>query len=296
MERAKAKSFSERMGFTKPPTIQLNNISTPLRNSLWNVVLTCLQSLFTTEEKLARLCSKLAIRFFKIPSDDVLESVTTSNYMEVFIEGEKVKDWIKKRFYSLTWYEAYDFIEFFVQICIEEDSSTSEYLQDTFNDILGRECSGYRFVNNQLCPITNEQEIQAIEEAIGKVEQFGKGANEHLSQAVALFSKKPDPDYRNSVKESISAVESLVKQISGKDGDFAPALEELSKKIPLHGAMKEGFKKLYGYTSDEDGIRHAILENPNVGLDEAKFMLVACSAFVNFLLSKAQKAGLLKEG
>lgn len=239
VERAKAKRFSERMGITKSPTIQLNNISAPLRNSLWNVALKCLQVLFTTEEKLEGLCSKLAIRFFKIPFDDVLESVTTSNYMSgAFIEDEKVKDWIKKRFYSLTWYEAYDFIEFFVQICIEEDSSTSEYLQDPFNDILERECSGYRFVNNQLCPITNEQEIQAIEEAIGKAEQFGKGANEHLSQAVALFSKKPDPDYRNSIKESISAVESLVKQISGKDGDFAPVLEELSKKIPLHGAMR----------------------------------------------------------
>lgn len=44
----------------------------------------------------------------------------------------------------------------------------------------------------------------------------------------------------------------------------------------------------------EDGIRHAILEEPNVGFHEAKFMLVACSAFVNFLISKAEAASLLR--
>ncbi len=40
--------------------------------------------------------------------------------------------------------------------------------------------------------------------------------------------------------------------------------------------------KLYGYSSDEDGIRHAILEEKEIGFDEAKFMLVACSGFVNY--------------
>lgn len=51
--------------------------------------------------------------------------------------------------------------------------------------------------------------------------------------------------------------------------------------------------KLYGYASDEDGIRHPILDSTNVGFAEAKFMLVSCSAFVNFILEKVQEAKLL---
>jgi hypothetical protein len=58
--------------------------------------------------------------------------------------------------------------------------------------------------------------------------------------------------------------------------------------------MRQGFLSLYGYTSDEDGIRHAILDESTVGFDEAKFMLVSCSAFVYFLIGKAEAAGLLK--
>ncbi|HHT9131009.1 MAG TPA: AbiJ-NTD4 domain-containing protein [Candidatus Tripitaka californicus] len=278
------KKFSERIGITRHPILQLNEITPELRNCLWNLVFDYLRSIapsLGSPYLRTNFMENLAQLFFKVPVDDIPRGET---------------DWLKEKFFNLSWYEVYEFFEFLI---IRDQIKNLGYFKariPLINQILEEENSGYRLANGKFVPITNEQEIQAIEEAIGKAEQFGKGANEHLSQAVALFSKKPDPDYRNSIKESISAVESLVKQISGKDGDFAPALEELSKKIPLHGAMKEGFKKLYGYTSDEDGIRHAILEDPNVGFDEAKFMLVTCSAFVNFLFSKAQKSGLLKKG
>ena len=48
-----------------------------------------------------------------------------------------------------------------------------------------------------------------------------------------------------------------------------------------------GVDKLYGYTSDEDGVRHGIFDAPEIGFNEAKFMLVACSALINFLISKS---------
>ena len=61
----------------------------------------------------------------------------------------------------------------------------------------------------------------------------------------------------------------------------------------MHPALKAGFSKLYGYTSDESGVRHPILKDANVGFAEAKYMLVTCSAFVNFLVDKGREAGLL---
>ena len=66
----------------------------------------------------------------------------------------------------------------------------------------------------------------------------------------------------------------------------------LKEKTGLHKALRAGFIKLYGYTCDEEGIRHCIMDEPNVGLAEAKYMLVACSAFVHFLIMKADEAGI----
>ena len=50
----------------------------------------------------------------------------------------------------------------------------------------------------------------------------------------------------------------------------------------MHQALEGAFSKLYRYTSDESGIRHALMEGGReVTFDEAKFMLVTCSAFIN---------------
>lgn len=48
--------------------------------------------------------------------------------------------------------------------------------------------------------------------------------------------------------------------------------------------MKGAFEKLYGYTSDANGIRHANgLGEGDSTFEEAKYMLICCSAFVNYL-------------
>jgi hypothetical protein len=36
------------------------------------------------------------------------------------------------------------------------------------------------------------------------------------------------------------------------------------------------------------------MDEPNVGEEDARFMIVACSAAVNWIIAKAEKAGLLR--
>ena len=52
--------------------------------------------------------------------------------------------------------------------------------------------------------------------------------------------------------------------------------------------LQISFEKLYAYTNDKrTGIRHALIENTEVpSFEEAKFMIVACSAFVNYIEGK----------
>jgi len=55
----------------------------------------------------------------------------------------------------------------------------------------------------------------------------------------------------------------------------------------LHPALREALEKLYGYAGDDDGIRHALSDKSDLDSHDAKFMLVACSAFVNYLRGRA---------
>jgi hypothetical protein len=71
------------------------------------------------------------------------------------------------------------------------------------------------------------------------------------------------------------------------------ALKQLEKRgLSIHPCLKTAFSKLYGYTTDQGGIRHAEgMFESNVTFEEAKFMLVSCSAFINYLIAEYGKRG-----
>jgi hypothetical protein len=275
-------NFSQRVGAV--PThefLLLAEMSVDLENSLWNKIVGFFSRGAHYEWDTA--AKRLAEYFYKLPVDEV------PSYDKL-----KCQQWLKKRFFEAAWYEKYDLLEFMVKhagLLPLAPGLSKDALRKTFNNVLESERSGYRFVGEELAPISNTVEVASVEQALAATRSLGlSGAEVHLNSSLKLLSLKPAPDYRNSVKESISAVESMVKLLSGNgSGGLSGALEELQKKIEIHGALKAAFVKLYGYTSDSDGIRHAILDSPSVGFDEAKYMLVACSAFVYYLASKELK-------
>ena len=68
-------------------------------------------------------------------------------------------------------------------------------------------------------------------------------------------------------------------------------MKGFGSQVVLHPALSSAFDKLYGYTSDEQGIRHALLDSSNLQQEDAVFMLVSCSAFVSYLIAKSARAG-----
>ena len=57
--------------------------------------------------------------------------------------------------------------------------------------------------------------------------------------------------------------------------------------------MRVAFEKLYGHTNTSEGIRHALTDIPDVQWEDAMFILVSCSAIVNYLTAKADKADII---
>jgi len=288
--------FSERIGAVESiKNIQIDSVNDELRNSLWNLFLDLYED---SDKNYWRKVAKYIAKYFrKIPAD------------ELPYRDYECRNWLKKYYNSLSWYQIYDILEFIVRNHVSMTRERHGYgkgytdhkvdknkLIDWCNFILERELSGYRHISGVLSPISDKLEVAEIEGAINMAEKEGfYGAREHIRTAIDLLGKKPQPDFRNAIKEAISAVESVSKQIGGSNSKgLEAALSELCKHTEIHGALRSGFSKLYGYSSDEDGIRHAILDQPNVGFAEAKYMIVSCSAFVNFLLTKADSAGILK--
>jgi len=274
--------FSDRIGVTKiPEVLQLEGMSGALRNSLWNHLL---GTIFKGRpENYKHVAPSICRNFFKLPLDALPN-----------MHGHK--QWLRQFFFSkLKWFELYNLLEFIaVNVYLMRSLNPNDFMEGV-NRILEEELSGYRFIDGVLAPISNPEEIASITSMLqtAKEKQLF-GAQKHIETALCLIAKKPDPDYRNSIKESISAIESVAKKLTGETGGgLDKALSKLDSAVHFHGAFKAGLLSLYGYTSDQGGIRHAILEESSVGFDEAKFMLISCSALVNFIIAKANKHGLL---
>ena len=193
----------------------------------------------------------------------------------------------KAWFSNALWREVFDLIQFAYQ---NDNTIRRNIFKIHCNKVLEREVSGYRFIGDLIAPITNELEIKAIEEVIDSNPVLG--VREHFRIARSRFADREDPDYRNSIKESISAVEAICKVIAGNEkATLSQALKVVKRKIGLNDDLKEGFKWIYKYTNKTDGIRHALMDEPNLPSENARYFLVSCSAFANYLTEKAQKAG-----
>lgn len=160
-------------------------------------------------------------------------------------------------------------------------------LYEEANEVFEKEYIGYRFIDEKITPISDKYEMAAVNEALQNIYQ---PVRVHISKANSLLADRENPDYENSIKESISAVEAICEIITllhGKEATLGNMLKHLEDKgVYIHPALKSAFNILYGYTSEASGIRHAKnLGGEDSTFAEAKYMLVACSAFVNYLIA-----------
>ena len=158
---------------------------------------------------------------------------------------------------------------------------------DSINMSFERLKYGYRIINNLVTPITSKEEVSSIEEALYSAKDNIK---EHLNSALKHLADKENPDYRNSIKESISAVGALCREMTAEN-DLGKALFVLEKKQgKLHPQLKAAFDNLYSYVNEkQSGIRHELMDESGTYIPsyhEAKYMLVTCSAFINYLNGK----------
>ena len=292
------KPFSERHGHTQPQPMQREGVNQGLLNVLWNVL--C-RTVYISPAKVEWLLSSgenrylLWCGFMKKREDDFVFDIYHDNAPRY---GDARKDKFAKlirdeyfEFSKDNWFRVFDFLEFLINkgkfLRIQKHGTEDWLLCDRnrfvaeLNYELELENSAYRIVGGLFTEITSEQEMAEIETAL---QIPFDSAKSHLEQALVLFSNRQDPDYKNSISESINALESIAKEIIGKE----KSLNALTQELKLHPNLTNALNEFYDWTS-KDGIRHGKSGKPlSVNQGTARFMLVICSAFVNYIIARNQ--------
>lgn len=284
------KWFSERYGYTKPSDVIIREqITREIQNAMCSAF-----------DVLPELFSHAGA----IDGED--DYIDVERFIWTQVLNERESNFSSGRTYHLAsspfieapskqWYEKLDLIEKVIDYLLKcSKKYDKRYYWNVVNAFTERLNSdferlhfAYRIVDNKIVEISSKAEIESIEKALT---DSPSNIREHLNKALQHYAKRPEGDYRNSIKESISAVEAWCREKTGET-TLGPALSKLEKKgITLHPMLKQAFDKLYFYTNDkETGIRHALMDEtgtymPNA--EEAMFMLVSCSAFINYLVKK----------
>lgn len=270
--------FSERYGYTKPSDVIIRERITP---EIQNVILTCYDILKE------RLNNVDCLFIYRNLDEYIWTNFLNMRKSEWTIHTDIISKYIKNE--RNEWFKKLDLIE----ICIKylyfksEKDSRISISADIFVGELNRNFRrlnfAYRIVNKGIVEITSEEEIKEIETALSTSKDNIKI---HLNNALELYSKRPVADYRNSIKESISAVEAISRNITGENVLNLKKMEEKGVVVPT--VLRKAFECLYGYTNDKTtGIRHALMDDTNAPqAEEALFMFVSCSAFINYLNKK----------
>ena len=284
--------FSERYGYIRPSDVIIRETITP---EIQNAICSCYDKLpqyfnqygiysggneYTEMEKYlwTYFLNRREGEFYDQHYDGRIYHVVATQFIED--KGEP-------------WYRKLDLVESTVKYLYAPnvENLRNTRVADKFVKQLNYEFQRLNFaycvVGQEIIEITSQGEINAIEEAQNNTSHNIKA---HLSAALELYARRPVADYRNSIKESISAVEAFCREKTGTN-TLGKALDQLKKNgITIPGQLKEAFEKLYAYTNQPDtGIRHALMDSDGTfapGAEEALSMLVSCSSFLNYLNSK----------
>ena len=272
------RKFSQRIGAREPPKSGLEEASPELRTALWNVLY---KPAFPDDEEhreravahARAMWNHLGWRTDQVP-----------------LLPHQMRETLAAEWFSCRWAEFFDLIEYTARLLATSFPPTRQQWFEMLNRILESKGCAYRFIAEHLVPLTNAAE--ATEVARGAESGIPTVAA-HIREALKLLPPNVGANPRDSIKESISAVEAALKHLTGSPS--ATLTEGLAafeaKHGPLHPSLRRGLITLYAYVTDESGVRHPLIEEPNgVTGDDARFMVVTCSAFTNYLLTLSANA------
>lgn len=269
--------FSDKRGIKRLSNIiQIDSLNDRTRNKIYSATMELVNK---TDDK-RKFVEYIYEDIFSLTKNDI---PLNGQEFDIFSDYYKnVEDEILFNLRNCEYNNVFDFIIGIIR-GIKINKLKNWYIKE-IEKIFKEENVNYKIVGDNIIDIIDEYQVAEIEETLKNPYDI---VRKHYNKAIEKLYQ--DRDYDNSIKESISSVEAMCQALTENNkATLGDALKLLKDKI--HPAMKSAFEKLYGYTSDANGIRHANgLGEGNSTYAEAKYMLISCSAFVNYLKENYEK-------
>lgn len=208
-------------------------------------------------------------------------------------------DSLKFKINDLEWYQFYDAVEI-----IGELIKSNEHI---YSDIWGSndfESFMYDSYRQKINDLFSEHKVQwklsesgRLESSLPKdlevrVQQTDNLLKDQFEPARTHYAKaryyilSPSTDPENSIKESVSAVESVCKAMYPNTATLGDALKSMRTEKIISPMLITVFEKFYAYTNAEPAIRHGSDKESKVIEYDAELALHMSAAFIRTIIQR----------
>ena len=267
-------TFSQAQGFGPiPPQSSIGTVSQATTAALWKVVYEALEN-----------AGNGSFLFRKTAIFSILRGWWVEIYQGMIDEApESYFEWQNRLrvVFDAGFPHSYDLAQYIL------DYEGWSSLDEEIASALDATRAAYRVVSGKIVPFGSAEELTQLRAAIATAEAAGaKGSRAHLLQAGSELTRGA---WTQAVQECIAAVEGAARFVTGEHTMTLGAILARMRKDGKfnHPALADALSKLYGYTSDAQGIRHSLVlsDNSAVTEREAFLMFGLCASFVTYLLS-----------
>lgn len=206
------------------------------------------------------------------------------------INNESVWDAIKHTVKTCEWAHFFDFVELIGDLLIKKEKEDSwvfdefpTLYRDKVNKLFEEDLVGWRL--NEQAVLTRKLPSslsQKSESAQKLLKDKFEPAREHFRKAGSYLYQHPI-DEANSIKEIISAVESVARTLTSKN-TLGSSLNKLKSEPHFSQPLIDGLSKLYDFSNQKPMIRHG---HPKIGSPttaEAELAYALGTAYILYLI------------
>ena len=197
---------------------------------------------------------------------------------------------LKQMLENCEWFFFYDAVEIVAEILLRNDNigrainsySYAKYAYDA-NAMFVNSGIGWHLDNAGL-PQRKLTEERAVAEAQLQAIELHSPAKVHLAKAALMLKQRPC-DSANSIKESVSAIESFGRKAYPHASTLGDVLKELRTKSAAPPLLLAAIEKVYAFACAEPGVRHGNADGERVGRADAEFTYVMAMSSITYLES-----------
>ena len=267
-------------------TGELGKSGTALRNSLWNLLFRVLSSTDFARIAWTTVLRGACLSFFKEPIDELPLSDNDASRLA-----------LKERFFDLPDHRVYDLFEFFL---LDDHAGLKEMdrklIRRGLNDLLEREGSNVRLYRDRFCAYQDALCFDVVAQAGETVRLFDMAAAQrHMETAVAYLSRRPEPSFREAIREAVLAVTAVAREVAAREvrkgeeeaplvvGSVAHAAAAAGIPAELLGGIEAILRRAHALSGlPVDGLESPAGQGP-VDPREAHFLVVFASSLIVYL-------------